>query len=99
MAHPLILLRSASGRLRRFSRCPANGGYRRCLVIAVRSGQGLLTEPTTGAQVGRRELVFMPHTCRSQYPSGPAQLRGIRTVRRPGALCRINERRRLPLFP
>jgi hypothetical protein len=26
-------------------------------------------------------------------------LRGIRIVRRPGALCRINERRRLPLFP
>jgi hypothetical protein len=37
-----------------------DGRYRRYLVIAARSGQGLLTEPKAGAQVGRRELVILP---------------------------------------
>jgi hypothetical protein len=36
--------------------------------------RSLLTGPTAAAQPYRGELVFMPHTCRSQYPSGPAQL-------------------------
>jgi hypothetical protein len=34
----------------------------RYLVIAARSGQDLLPEPTSGAQVGRRELVILPHS-------------------------------------
>jgi hypothetical protein len=58
-----------------------------------------LSKLTTTVQLWRREPPFMRHIWRSQYPSGPAQLRGIRTVRRPGALYRINERRRLPLLP
>ncbi len=48
------------GRPQRFDRCPANDRNRRYLVIAARSGQGLLTEPIAGAQVGRRELVILP---------------------------------------
>ena len=37
------------------------GCFRRNLVIAGRSGEGLLTEPTAAAQPWRWELVFMPH--------------------------------------
>ncbi len=48
------------GRPQRFDRCPANDRNRRYLVIAARSGQGLLTEPIAGAQVGRWELVILP---------------------------------------
>src|SRR5215471_12868753 len=44
--------------------------------VAPRPGEGLLTEPIAGAEPGRQELVFMPHTCRSRYPSGSAQLVG-----------------------
>ncbi len=33
---------------------------RRILLLATYPSEGLLTEPTAGAQVGRRELVFMP---------------------------------------
>src|SRR6516162_10834726 len=37
---------------------------------------GPLSRPTTDALPGRRERVFMPHTWRSQCPSGSAQLSG-----------------------
>jgi len=36
------------------------GRSRRILLLATHPSEGLLTEPTAGAQVGRRELVFMP---------------------------------------
>jgi hypothetical protein len=36
--------------------------------------KGPLSKPTTAAQPWRRELVFMPHTRRSRYPSGSAQM-------------------------
>ena len=52
--------------------------------------KGPLSRPTTAVQPWRRELVFMPHTRHSQYPSGPAQLGGylpsapgVSTVRYP----------------
>src|SRR5262249_61656964 len=42
---------------------PASGFVlRRVSPVAVRPGEGLLSEPTAGAQSRRRELVFMPHT-------------------------------------
>jgi len=44
------------------SRLPAHDRFRRILVIAGRSGEGLLTEPTTAAQPWRRERLFMPQT-------------------------------------
>ena len=39
---------------------PANGRNRRVSLIAIRPGEGRLTEPRAGAQPERRELVFMP---------------------------------------
>ena len=52
---------------------PASG---RTSHIAVRSGEGLLSDHIAGAQRGRRELLFMPHSCRSQHLSRFAQLGG-----------------------
>jgi hypothetical protein len=52
-------------------------GFRRILLVAVRSGEGPLTEHITATQAQPPERVFMPHTCRSQYPSGSAQLSGF----------------------
>ena len=43
-------------------------------LVAVHPGEGLLTEPTPAVRPGRGERVFMTQTCRSQYPSAPAQL-------------------------
>jgi hypothetical protein len=37
---------------------------------------GPLSNPTTAAQCWRWEPLFMPHTCRSRYPPGSAQLGG-----------------------
>jgi hypothetical protein len=37
-----------------------NDRLRRVLLTPVRPGDGLLSELIAGAQVGRRELVFMP---------------------------------------
>ena len=45
-------------------------------LIPIRPGEGRLTEPMAAIQPWRRELVFMPYTCRSRYPPGSAQLRG-----------------------
>ena len=59
---------------------PANGGNRRVSPVAGRPGEGLLTEPTAATQPWRRLPLFMPHTCRSQYASGPAQLGGDPTL-------------------
>jgi hypothetical protein len=56
---------------------PANGRLRRILLIAVRSGEGPLTEHITATQAQPPERVFMPHTCRSRYSSGSAQLGGF----------------------
>jgi hypothetical protein len=49
---------------------------RRISPIAVRSGEGPLTEPTAAAQVREREPLFMPHTRRSQSRSGSGQQGG-----------------------
>src|SRR6516165_7539329 len=58
------------GRLDRNDRC------RRVSPVAVRSGEGPLTERTAGAQPARRERVFMPH-CR---PSSRSEDRSGRLV-------------------
>src|SRR5262245_5955970 len=57
----------------------ANDRCRRVLLIPVRPDERRLTEPTTAVQPWRREPLFVPHTCRSQSPSRPAQLGGIET--------------------
>ncbi len=51
---------SALGRLQRFSRCPANGGYRRSAADGGRCREGPLTDPIADAQAGLWELVKMP---------------------------------------
>ena len=51
---------SARGPTRRFERGRRNARNRRILVIAGRSGEGLLTEPTTAAQPWQREPLLMP---------------------------------------
>src|SRR6266571_7503546 len=38
----------------------AHGIYRRIFLLAARSSEGPLTEPTAGVQPARRELAFMP---------------------------------------
>jgi hypothetical protein len=48
----------------RFVAYPTNDRLRRISLIAVRSGEGLLSDPIVGAQRGRRELLFMPHSGR-----------------------------------
>jgi hypothetical protein len=47
-------------RLRWFGRHLLNGRNRRISPIAVRSGEGPLTEPTAAAHVREREPLFMP---------------------------------------
>ena len=54
---------------------------RRVSPVAQRPREGPLTEPTAGARAWPRERVLVPHTCRSRYPSGPAQLGGNATFR------------------
>jgi hypothetical protein len=49
---------------------------RRVSPVAAYSGDGLLLQATADAQPPRWGPPFMPHTCRSQYPSGSAQLGG-----------------------
>ena len=49
-------------------------------------GEGPLTEPTADTRACQWELVKMPHTCLSRYPSGSAQLGGFATVRFRAAL-------------
>jgi len=66
--------RTASGRTLPIDLGPVNDQNRRVLPIAVRLGEGPLTERTAGVQPRPRERVFMPHTCRSRYPPGSAQL-------------------------
>src|SRR6516162_547569 len=47
--------------------------------IGALPGEGLLSQPTTVARPWARERVFVPHTCRSRHPPGPAQLGGQRS--------------------
>ena len=54
--------------------------------VAVHPGEGLLTEPTPAVRPWSRERVFMPHTCRSRYPPGSAQLGGKRSLAIAGAM-------------
>ena len=46
-----------------------NDRFRRISPVAEHSGEGRLTEPKAGVRSRRRGLLFMPHTCRSQYSS------------------------------
>src|SRR6516164_5381725 len=76
---PLVLSRMAlEGRASRFHCCLANGRLRRTSPIAVRPGEGLLSDHIAGAQRGRRELLFMPlcgHSLRSAATAYDAPLR------------------------
>jgi hypothetical protein len=60
------------------------GRLRRVFLVAAPSSEGLLTEPTAAAQPRRQEPLSMPHTCRSQNPSGPGSV-GWKSVIRFGA--------------
>jgi hypothetical protein len=42
--------------------------FRRVSPIAADPGEGPLSERIAGVQPVRREPVFMPHSCRSEYP-------------------------------
>src|SRR6516225_1977154 len=53
---------------------------RRILSVPARPGGGRLTERIPAIPPRLRERVKVPHTCRSQCPSGPAQLSGKRTL-------------------
>jgi hypothetical protein len=57
-----------------FSDSSADDCFRRISLVAVRLGEGPLTEQTAGVEPLRREQVFMSHTCRSNTPSAPAKL-------------------------
>jgi hypothetical protein len=46
------------------------------LPVAVHPSEGRFTIPSAAVQPWRLELVFMPLTCHSQYPSGSAQSGG-----------------------
>jgi hypothetical protein len=48
-----------------------------------------------GHSASHSEMLFLPHTCRSQYPSGPAQSRGKRTFANAVANGEIVESRRV----
>ena len=43
--------------------------------LAAHPGDGLLSDHIAGVRPVRRERVFVPHTCRSQYPSLPGESR------------------------
>jgi hypothetical protein len=58
---PIEISAAGSGASGRFHRGPTNGRYRRNCVVAVRSGRGPLTEPSTATHSSRPELLFMPH--------------------------------------
>src|SRR6267142_818320 len=66
---PLGSTRKPLGRRRRVR-------FRRIFLLAAHPGEGRFNESTAATQPWLRELVFMPHTRRLQYPSGPAQLDG-----------------------
>ena len=67
---------SAEGRTSPFRGEGGKVCSRRISFVPVRLSEGPLTKPTPAAQPSPRERVFVPHTCRSQYPSGSAQLGG-----------------------
>jgi hypothetical protein len=58
-----VLVGSTVRYLSNFSAAPTSASVRnrRISRVAVRSGEGLLSDPIAGAQRGRRELLFMPH--------------------------------------
>ena len=60
---------------------PTSGRLRRILLVAVRPAEGRLIERTPAVRPKWRGLLFMPHPCRSQYPSGSAQSGGRCSVR------------------
>jgi hypothetical protein len=60
---------------------PASGFvHRRVSPTPVCCGEGRLTKRKPVVEPRRRERVKLPHTCRSQYPSGSAQLGGTQTL-------------------
>jgi hypothetical protein len=75
-------------------------GFRCNLAVATRSSEGRLTQPKAGAQPWPRERVLMPHTRRSQHPSGPAQVGGKRSFA-PTTSQRLEVRRiaAVPCYP
>jgi hypothetical protein len=58
---------------------------------AVRRREGPLIEPSAGTQPWQRERVLMPHTCRSQGRSGPAQGAPSGRLVTPGKPARVPE--------
>ena len=50
--------------------------HRRFFLLVAHLGGGRFTRPTAAVQTWRPELLFMPHTRRSQYPPGSARLGG-----------------------
>jgi len=67
---------AALGRLETAGCRRANGRSRRVSLIPVHPGEGRVIERTAAIRPRQRELVFMPHTCRSRHPPGSAQLGG-----------------------
>jgi len=63
----------------RLSCVDSNGNVRNRRVSPIASGRsdGPLSDHRAGGQPAQRELVFMPHTCRSRYSSGSVQLGGF----------------------
>jgi hypothetical protein len=59
---------SGRGRTLWLGRLDRNGRFRRASPVAVRPGEGLLTERTAGVQPVRRERIFMPHSGHSPKP-------------------------------
>ena len=58
------------------SRSAANARTQRVSPIASRPGESRLAERTPAVRPWWRELYKLPHTCRSRYPPGSAQLGG-----------------------
>ena len=68
---------TANGLTCRIQHSPITVRNRRVLPVGARPGEGLLSQPTAVARPWTRERVFVPHICRSRWPSGPAQLGGF----------------------
>ena len=62
---------------------------RRISLVAGRPGEGPLTAPIAAAHPRRQEPLFMPHTCRSRYPPGSAQMGGNRKFDKCGPTAQI----------
>jgi hypothetical protein len=70
----------------------ANDRNRRISLVAVRPGEGRLTEPTAAVQPWRQELVLMPRSCRSQWRPRVAELGGRLGAKVVSHVCYIPSR-------